>query len=104
MKTEKIEGAKMVCKQCGSTLICRRKEYQGNVTLQWQNEEGGAHYQYSNGNYSCNISEQKPQASNSNNNEIFEMLRAIDAICIEIQKTTDLIFQTVTDLKIDKDK
>ena len=56
----KKEGATQTCNRCGSDLICRLKDYGGNFapTLQWQNYDGKAHYQTSDGkNYSCNIPE-----------------------------------------------
>lgn len=55
---EKKEGATMKCKQCGSDLICRTKDYGGNYapTLQWQNHDGNAHYKTLDGkSFSCNI-------------------------------------------------
>ncbi len=59
---EKIEGGTMTCKQCGTDLICRTKDYGGNyaATLQWQNKDGNAHYKTTDGkNFSCNIPEEK---------------------------------------------
>jgi hypothetical protein len=59
---EKKEGATMMCKQCGTDLICRLKDYGGNYApaLQWQNHDGNAHYKTVDGkNFSCNIPEDK---------------------------------------------
>ena len=58
----KTEGATMTCKQCGTNLICRLKDYGGTYapSLQWQNKDGNAHYKTSDGkNFSCNIPEDK---------------------------------------------
>ena len=55
---EKKEGAKMDCKNCDSDLICRLKDYGGTYapSLQWQNQDGNAHYKTSDGkSFSCNI-------------------------------------------------
>ncbi len=55
---EKKEGASMTCRQCGTDLICRTKDYGGNFasTLQWQNFDGAAHYKTTDGkNFSCNV-------------------------------------------------
>ena len=55
---EKIEGATMTCLNCNTDLICRLKEYGGNYksSLQWQNEDGTAHYSTKDGkNFTCNI-------------------------------------------------
>jgi hypothetical protein len=59
---EKKEGATMTCKQCGTDLICRLKDYGGTYapSLQWQNHDGHAHYKTTDGkNFSCNIPEEK---------------------------------------------
>ena len=58
----KTEGATMTCKQCGTNLICRLKDYGGAYapSQQWQNKDGNAHYKTSDGkNFSCNIPEDK---------------------------------------------
>ncbi len=58
----KTEGATMTCKQCGTNLICRLKDYGGTYapSLQWQNQDGNAHYKTSDGkSFSCNIPEDK---------------------------------------------
>jgi len=55
---EKVEGAEMTCRSCGTDLICRMKEYKGDYEpkLQWQNEDGTAHYNTKDGkNFTCNI-------------------------------------------------
>ena len=56
----KTEGATMECRSCGTELTCRLKHYEGNFqdSLQWQNEDGAAHYSTKDGkNFSCNIPE-----------------------------------------------
>lgn len=50
----------MSCKQCGTNLICRLKDYGGSYapSLQWQNLDGAAHYKTKDGkNFNCNIPE-----------------------------------------------
>lgn len=57
---EKIEGAKIECLSCGVTLTCRKKTYAAfkdkpeREVLQWQHEEGKAHYKWvGEGKYDC---------------------------------------------------
>ncbi len=48
----------MQCKQCGTDLICKTKDYGGNYppALQWQNADGTAHYKTEDGkNYTCTL-------------------------------------------------
>lgn len=56
----------MTCKNCGTELTCRAKDYGGNYasTLQWQNKDGAAHYATKDGkNFTCNIPDgQEPTA------------------------------------------
>ena len=40
----KEKGASGPCFKCGNTMICNEKEYQGLVSLQWQDNNGKAHY------------------------------------------------------------
>jgi len=57
---EKVEGAEMTCKGCGTELICHMSNYKGDFKnkLQWQNEDGKAHYATTNGkDFTCNIPE-----------------------------------------------
>ena len=56
---EKVEGAEMTCKGCGTELICHMSNYKGDFKnkLQWQNEDGTAHYKFNGKDYSCNIPE-----------------------------------------------
>ena len=59
---EKTEGATMECKNCGTKLICRKKDYGGDYkpVLQWQNFDGKAHYATKDGkNFTCSIPEEK---------------------------------------------
>ena len=58
----------MTCKQCGTDLICRLKDYGGTYapSLQWQNQDGNAHYKTSDGkNFSCNIPEDKVEGQHT---------------------------------------
>jgi len=59
---EKTDGAEMTCKSCDTELICHMSNYKGNFKnkLQWQNEDGKAHYSTTNGkDFTCNIPEQE---------------------------------------------
>jgi len=59
---EKTDGAEMTCKSCGTELICHMSNYKGNYKnqLQWQNEDGKAHYSTTNGkDFTCNVPEQE---------------------------------------------
>jgi hypothetical protein len=40
----KIKGSQGPCFKCGSIMFCNEKEYQGLVSLQWQDQNGKAHY------------------------------------------------------------
>ena len=57
----KTDGAEMTCKSCGTELICHMSDYKGDFKnkLQWQNEDGKAHYKFNGKEYSCNIPEQE---------------------------------------------
>jgi len=52
---EKREGATMTCHQCGEKLFCRMSNYLHPYTnkLQWQNQDGTAHYKYDSGKFTC---------------------------------------------------
>ena len=45
----------MVCHQCGEKLVCRMSNYKHPYTnkLQWQNQDGSAHYKYDGGKFTC---------------------------------------------------
>ncbi len=63
---DKVEGAETTCKSCATKLVCRTKDYGGNYksTLQWQNQDGTAHYKTTNGkDFTCNISNEEPTHS-----------------------------------------
>lgn len=51
-KVEKVVGKTMDCVTCGLRLICRSKTYEAyeehpkRTVLQWQNDNGGAHYKW----------------------------------------------------------
>ena len=57
---EKKDGAEMTCKSCNTELICHMSKYKGDFKnkLQWQNEDGTAHYKFNGTEYSCNIPEE----------------------------------------------
>ncbi|MFB5597644.1 MAG: hypothetical protein ACE5RJ_01320 [Nitrosopumilaceae archaeon] len=52
---EKREGATMICHQCGDKLFCRMSNYKHPYTnkLQWQNQDGTAHFKYDGGKFTC---------------------------------------------------
>jgi len=52
---EKREGTSMICHQCNEKLICRMSKYRHPFTnkLQWQNQDGTAHYKYDGGKFTC---------------------------------------------------
>ncbi len=57
----------MICKNCDSELTCRLRDYGGDYkpTLQWQNEDGTAHYKTNDGkNFSCNILDDDQKEAN----------------------------------------
>ena len=63
----KVEGAEMTCKGCGTELICHMSNYKGDFKnkLQWQNEDGTAHYSTNNGkDFTCNIPDEIELKSN----------------------------------------
>ncbi len=62
----KVDGAEMTCKGCGTELICHMSNYKGDFKnkLQWQNEDGTAHYATNNGkDFTCNIPEQEEETT-----------------------------------------
>lgn len=62
--TDKTEGAESVCK-CGTKIFCRKKPASGKFPekLQWQNEDGKAHYNYDfkTKETTCNVLEESTQ-------------------------------------------
>lgn len=52
---KKIEGATLICNQCGEKLVCRMSNYKHPYPnkLQWQNQDGTAHYRHNGGKFSC---------------------------------------------------
>ena len=52
---EKREGAIMTCRQCGGRLVCLMSNYKHPYVnkLQWQNQDGTAHYKYDGGRFTC---------------------------------------------------
>ena len=45
----------MICHQCGDKLFCRMSNYKHPYKnkLQWQNQDGTAHYKYDGGKFTC---------------------------------------------------
>ena len=52
---EKKEGATMKCSRCGVILTCRMSNYRHPYQnkLQWQNQDGTAHFKYDGGKFTC---------------------------------------------------
>lgn len=118
----------MICSQCDSELICRKKDYGGNFapTLQWQNFDGSAHYKTTDGkNFSCNIPEEEETSQTripteppltpgdspptSSTKEVFQMIVALqenlEAIKITVEKIFDMtqaIFRYTVDEQLKK--
>ena len=40
----KEKGNSGPCFKCGATMVCREKEYNGTISLQWQAQDGTSHY------------------------------------------------------------
>lgn len=95
----KKEGATMNCQNCGSELICRKKEYSGGFapTLQWQNDNGQAHYHTEDGqNFTCNIPDDKENDSSAFvPNPPSPPVKTPDPGIIEIKNQLDKIEHTV---------
>jgi len=121
---EKKEGATMSCKQCGTSLICRTKDYGGNYapSLQWQNQDGNAHYKTSDGKtFSCNIPEDQTQGQqtftpnpqtvpgtnpplppNSVNIEILTKLNELTTLTTRIFEMTEAVMRFTIDKQLRK--
>ena len=53
---EKKVGVKTTCTKCRSEIICRMSNYSGYENkLQWQNDDGSAHYSNKSKNFECHI-------------------------------------------------
>jgi len=122
----KTEGATMTCKQCGTNLICRLKDYGGNYapSLQWQNQDGNAHYKTTDGkNFSCNIPEDKiegqqtfipnpatvpgttpPLPPNSVNIEILSKLNDLTTLTTRIFEMSEAIMRYTIDKQLRKNE
>lgn len=99
---EKKEGATMDCLNCGTELICRKKEYSGNFasTLQWQNNDGTAHYKTTDGkNFECNIPEEEEEQQDPTQKKLpvteSPILYRLEESLIEINKKLDSIFEII---------
>lgn len=116
---EKKEGALMECKNCGTDLICRLKDYGGTYapSLQWQNIDGQAHYKTSDGkNFSCNVPEDEegqqqfvpnpptPPAGlpDARIAEILDKLNEITPLITRIYEMSEAIFHYTVDEQLKK--
>ena len=63
----KAKGAEDKCPSCGMDLVCREKEYKGNISLQWQykdKEEAHFNFDFATKKSSCKESgDKKPNDS-----------------------------------------
>lgn len=122
----KTDGATMTCKQCGTNLICRLKDYGGTYapSLQWQNQDGKAHYKTSDGkNFSCNVPEDQsdeqqtsiqnsltvpgtnpPLPPNSMNAEIRNKLNDLTTLTSRIFEMTEAIMHYTIDKQLRKNE
>ena len=114
----------MKCKQCGTNLICRMKDYGGNyaASLQWQNQDGKAHYKTSDGkNFSCNVPEEQsdgqqttipnpptvpgtnpPLPPNSVNTEILNKLNDLTTLTTRIFEMSEVVMRYTIDKQLRK--
>ncbi len=90
----------MECKQCGSPLICRMKDYGGSFTpsLQWQNVDGAAHYKTTDGkSFTCNIPDDVAPAATTPGdpptNDIVNnlLIEKIESLTIQTDKIFDMV-------------
>lgn len=86
------EDQTMVCKSCGTALIARTKKYEGfEDKLQWQNENGTAHYKFAGpGKFNCNI-------PTDNNDESVDIGNVIPKPAI-LKDDIDVINEKITKL------
>lgn len=88
----------MNCMKCGTLLTCHEKTYpetetfKAKTVMQWQNEDGSAHYSTSDGkNFSCNIpndkSDNKPSTDTNTklySESVEQRLDSLTGICQSI--------------------
>jgi len=107
---EKTDGAEMTCKSCGTELICHMSDYRADFKnqLQWQNEDGTAHYKWiSKGKYNCIIPNEielkvEPQTITQETTTAYVPPVNLDSVYDEIklqQKMLESILHIVIDLK-----
>jgi len=98
---EKVEGAEMTCRACGTDLICRMKEYKGDFApkLQWQNEDGTAHYNTKDGkNFTCNIPDVDGQESKpTQKSSTIPKTNSLDEDMRYIKNKVDLMFAMISE-------
>ena len=105
----KKEGATMACKNCGTDLICRLKEYGGNYapSLQWQNFDGKAHYNTTDGKkFTCTVPDDDeveqtriPTESATTPGTPQTMTRAEFQILAHLEEKIDILLGEVARLK-----
>ena len=87
----------MTCKSCGTELTCRTKDYGGNYasTLQWQNDDGTAHFATKDGkNFTCNIPDgQEPTVATPRDVTSFSpsMDEKLDAMNTKLERIYSMI-------------
>lgn len=90
---EKVEGKTMDCTNCGTKLTCHMKDYGGDYKpkLQWQNEDGTAHYKTNNGvDFTCVIPDSTVSDTTPGDTpNLFEMSAKIDLIYAMMKEQYD---------------
>lgn len=75
MSVQKTEGATMTCQNCKTELVCHMSSYEGSFEnkLQWQNQDGTAHYKWkAPGKFDCILPQsQEPKQEQLPDNEKF---------------------------------
>ena len=63
----KKEGAEDACPSCKQVLVCREVVYKDEKKLQWQYDQGGAHFSYDfkSGKSACKESSNAPKTGNT---------------------------------------
>ena len=77
---EKREGATMTCRQCGEKLVCLMSNYKYPYVnkLQWQNQDGTAHYKYDGGRFTCTGVDEKSKHLKKALQEQDELMREFE--------------------------
>ena len=111
---EKKLGAEMDCDSCGTHITCNKKTYAAfkdkpeRTVLQWQNEDGTAHYKWiSEGKYDCIIPNEielkgETQTITQETTTAYVLPVTLDSVYDEIklqEKMLESILHIIIDLK-----